>query len=625
MKKKIIGILVVMLLIGTTISVVGIQNKINDRSKSLSSDEVVWSMTYGYSKFDMLHCVHLTDDGGYIACGTTEAEDLDNIYRPWILRVDANGNKLWDWILTEIEYEGHYFNMFDECWCTYVIEVSDGGFVSCFRLLCTTSESDSYWICGLLKLDVSGNLQWIEFCVDGFDWSFSPYSLIELDDGSLIATGMSGAAKVDDPDDLACLYKTDANGVEQWRKEYKYSDFNDDAWGICETNDGGYLMTGCAGGETDGNYWMIKTDNEGGLDWEKTYGGDEYDFCQTRNCYQTTDGGYIMSGYSYSFGNGPLDVWIVKTDNSGKMIWNRTYGGSNKDTSWSFASFNGGFVFCIAYNYASFGNKDDIHLVKTDNNGNIDWVIKHEEEGIQTGQYIDKTNDGGFIVSGRTGKWLSDKSDGLIIKFMSLENQRPNKPDTPDGSSKGKPDIEYTFSTSATDPDGDALQYMWDWGDGNYSEWLDSNEASYTWSYEDNFEIRVMAMDEHGGESDWSDPLAFSTPKNKAVNLVQLNVLHPKDGVLYIQDTPIQILPRGTIVIGKITVVASAISLQIMDKIEFYVDDVLRHTEENRLSWLYVPWIWDDTIFFKHTLKVVAYDKGENIASEEIDVWIFNI
>jgi len=63
------------------------------------------------------------------------------------------------------------------------------------------------------------------------------------------------------------------------------------------------------------------------------------------------------------------------------------------------------------------------------------------------------------------------------------------------------------------------VYYQWDWGDGNYSELLDSTEATYTWSYEDNFEVRVMAIDENGGESDWSDPLAFSTPKKRTLNI----------------------------------------------------------------------------------------------------------
>ena len=95
-----------------------------------------------------------------------------------------------------------------------------------------------------------------------------------------------------------------------------------------------------------------------------------------------------------------------------------------------------------------------------------------------------------------------------------MENQRPNKPAKPTGPSDGEPNTEYTFTTSTTDPDGDTLAYMWDWGDGNFTI-EGSTSESYTWASEDVFKIRVMAIDEHGGESDWSDPLSFSTPKNK--------------------------------------------------------------------------------------------------------------
>jgi hypothetical protein len=104
------------------------------------------------------------------------------------------------------------------------------------------------------------------------------------------------------------------------------------------------------------------------------------------------------------------------------------------------------------------------------------------------------------------------------VKVASFDNERPEKAEI-DGPSKGKPGKEYTFTATASDPDGDSLTYMWDWGDGNFSEWLDDNEATYTWTSEANFDVRVMTQDEHGGESDWSDPFEFSTPRNKALDL----------------------------------------------------------------------------------------------------------
>ena len=481
--------------------------------KSMHVTGAEWSKTYGEDGFDMLHCVHETDDGGYIACGVTKAEDLENVFRPWILKVDADGNEIWEWELTEIEYEGNYFNYYDDCYCTFVQQTTDGGYIACVGLLCTDGR-DYYWICGLAKLDESGRQEWVKHYAVWHEWSFHPRSLIELFEGGFIVTGLSGNYGIDD-DYYACLLKTDAMGEEQWRKEYNYGDNDDQTWAICSTNDNGYLITGWATTEENvADYWMIKTDSNGNKEWDKTFGGYSTDYGHNRNCYQTDDSGYIMCGYSYSFGAGRADVWIVKTDSMGNMEWNKTYGGKNMDVCWSVESTDdGGYAFCVTKDITSYaGNKDDIHLVKTDSDGNIEWVQEFGGPEIQIGQYISGTSDGGFIVSGRTGGLNRPSSDGLLVKFGPLENQRPNKPEKPSGPTRGKPGTEYTFTASATDPDGDSVQYKWDWGDGNFSEWLEASEASYTWTGENIYNIRVIARDAKGGESDWSEPLSFSTP-----------------------------------------------------------------------------------------------------------------
>jgi len=169
-------------------------------------------------------------------------------------------------------------------------------------------------------------------------------------------------------------------------------------------------------------------------------------------------------------------------------------------------------------------------VIKFDDELNVEWNHIFDEERRQFFIGVSSTSDGGCVASGVSGLWDSVASDALLVKYAAFENERPNKPATPSGPAEGSPDTEYTFTTTgATDPDGDSLQYMWDWGDGNFSDWLDTNEATHTWTYEDNFEVRVMAVDEHGGESEWSEPLSFSTPKNKAINTPFLNFLqnHP--------------------------------------------------------------------------------------------------
>jgi subtilisin family serine protease len=127
---------------------------------------------------------------------------------------------------------------------------------------------------------------------------------------------------------------------------------------------------------------------------------------------------------------------------------------------------------------------------------------------------VDPYNSEYYIGTGRINAYKS---------LMEL-NKQPEIPDTPQGDTSGKIRREYTFTSSSTDPDGNELWYFWDWGDGNYSDWLgpyDSGvicEASYTWQQEANFSIRVKVKDGVGGESYWSDPLVFSTPKNKQIN-----------------------------------------------------------------------------------------------------------
>ncbi len=110
------------------------------------------------------------------------------------------------------------------------------------------------------------------------------------------------------------------------------------------------------------------------------------------------------------------------------------------------------------------------------------------------------------------------------FKALTRYNTQPEIPDTPSGKTNGKPGREYSFTTSATDDDSDDLYYFWDWGDGNYSEWLgpyssgEECEASYTWQHEANFSIRVMVKDGRGGESYWSEEFIFSTPRIKILN-----------------------------------------------------------------------------------------------------------
>jgi len=221
-----------------------------------------------------------------------------------------------------------------------------------------------------------------------------------------------------------------------------------------------------------------------------------------------------MIVFSYSYGNADgsnADLWLVKTDVNGNEQWNKTYGEKNQDDkSWAMGTTNDeGHIIVAVKDYDQVSSpRGQLWLFKTDSNGNIEWNKIYGGAWEDRGYYVSPTSDGGFIIAGKTESHSSGgDSDGWLIKIPPFDNHRPDKPDKPSGPAKGKPDTEYIFTAIASDSDGDSLSYMWDWGDETYSEWIgpyssgETIEARHTWTSEANFEIRVMTMDEHGGES----------------------------------------------------------------------------------------------------------------------------
>jgi len=197
------------------------------------------------------------------------------------------------------------------------------------------------------------------------------FSLIQTTDGGYAVSGGTDSQGAGGTD--AWVIKLDKQGNQVWDKTYGGSG-NDVALSLIQTTDGGYAVAGWtqSKGADNLDFWVIKLDEQGNQIWDRTYGGSGDDIApKPIPLIQTTDGGYAVAGATFTKGSGEVDFWVIKLDKQGNQIWDRTYGGSGDDVASSLIqTTDGGYAVAGGISSKGAGNSD-AWVIKLDENGNL--------------------------------------------------------------------------------------------------------------------------------------------------------------------------------------------------------------------------------------------------------------
>ncbi|MDG6222176.1 MAG: PEF-CTERM sorting domain-containing protein [Candidatus Bathyarchaeota archaeon] len=367
-----------------------------------ASSLVMWSQTYGSAEHEVAHWVVETSDNGYVIGGyTRDINDGEYDKNFLMIKTDMNGSVQWNQTYELMEYDN----------VGSFIRTSDGGFAivgesSNFWLIKTNNIGKLEWkqtydteidkgrpnsivqtsdlgyaIAGwinaergmdvvLIKTDMYGKIEWIRtFESIGSNQAFS---LITTSEGGFALVGTVWSVNSSSYD--YWLIKTDTNGIMQWSQTYDYDGFWEDAEFVAETADGGYVIGGHANFPPPvplSIFWIIKTDAYGNVEWNKTY--EESENRKVNSVVMTSDEGFALGGVNF------LDFWLVKLDSFGTEEWNQTYDGLKSEIVHSIIETSDGGYTLVGEIYWSDAGDSDFWLVKTDELGNIpefpSWTI----------------------------------------------------------------------------------------------------------------------------------------------------------------------------------------------------------------------------------------------------------
>lgn len=391
--------------------------------------EIDWIKNFGGSGEDTAQSIIATSDGGYAVFGYTNSVDGDvsdktiPVVDYWLLKLDVEGNLQWS-----KTYGGSGEDKGQQ-----VIQTSDGGYALTGYAQSADgdgSNNEGFHDNWILRLDEEGEILWEKsFGFSGHDHS---YDILQTDDGGLFFTGFLDitAAREDGYTEKGNLLtrhgvgefwgtKLDSNGTIEWRSYFGGTN-NDRAYSVVRSDDGGFVMTGFSEStdfdinNNQGSYdfWVVKIDDSGELLWERAYGGSGID--RSYSITKTNDGGYAITGQTLSTdsdvgkNNGESDFWLIKLNDQGDLVWENSFGGSAFDFAEEIISLSNGGFMIVGNSKSADGDanknagENDIWVIRVDANGQLEWQKSIGGSDLDYGLDVIENKDASIMLVGQT-------------------------------------------------------------------------------------------------------------------------------------------------------------------------------------------------------------------------------
>ena len=342
---------------------------------------IQWQKNYGGSSLEQAEVIIQTLDGGYIITGTSGSNDGDVSDNHgnndiWIVKLNKAGAIEWQKC-----YGGTQMEIIKD-----IVQTSDNGYIFAGFTYSNNGDvygnhgSTDYWV---VKIDSEGVQEW-QKCLGGTNGDYAN-SIQQTKDGGYIVAGYTRSRDGDVSgyhsfNDFWVVKLTDAAEIE-WQK--CYGGYDDDiAYAVCQTKDSGYIVAGFTysndgdvlNNKAGNNIWILKLNTSGEIQWQKCYGGSEFDCAIDIN--ETDDGGYIIAGESGSkdgdvdWNHGERDYWIIKLNENGFIEWQENLGGSLRDATYSVLQTSDKGYIIAGFTYSNDGDVSGNH-------GESDfWIVK---------------------------------------------------------------------------------------------------------------------------------------------------------------------------------------------------------------------------------------------------------